>query len=58
MADIINLNQFRKTKAKADKKAQADQNAITFGRKKADKQLDRARKDQDDSRLEGHKQDD
>ncbi|CUH53628.1 DUF4169 family protein [Shimia marina] len=38
MADIINLNTFRKSKARATQKAQADENAVKFGRTKAQKQ--------------------
>ncbi|MDB9838585.1 DUF4169 family protein [bacterium] len=39
---IVNLNKARKTKTKADEKAQADQNAIVFGRTKAERVLDAA----------------
>ncbi|MGB1235079.1 MAG: DUF4169 family protein [Planktomarina sp.] len=35
---IINLNKARKTKARAAKVAQADVNAVAFGRTKAEKQ--------------------
>ncbi|MCE8511428.1 DUF4169 family protein [Ruegeria pomeroyi] len=45
MGKPVNLNQFRKQKARAEKKARADENAVKFGRSKADKQLDRARAD-------------
>ena len=34
---VINLNKFRKTKAKSDKKSSASINRIKFGRSKADK---------------------
>ncbi len=40
----VNLNQFRKTKARAEKKARADANAVKFGRSKAEK--DAVRKEQ------------
>jgi hypothetical protein len=41
-AEIINLRQARKTKARADKEKQAEQNRLTFGRTKAEKNLTRA----------------
>lgn len=43
MADVVNLRQFRKTKARAEKEKSAEQNRITFGRTKAEKDLTRAR---------------
>ena len=41
-AEIINLRQARKTKARAEKEKQADQNRLTFGRTKAEKSLTKA----------------
>jgi hypothetical protein len=58
MAEPVNLNRFRKQKARAAKKARADANAVKFGRSKAEKQLDRSRRLQDEKRLDGHKSDD
>jgi len=43
MSKIINLNQFRKATARQDKRAKADENAVTFGRTKAQKELEKAR---------------
>ncbi|MEX0303884.1 MAG: DUF4169 family protein [Leisingera sp.] len=57
MAEIVNLNRFRKQKKRAEKQAQADRNAVTFGRKKADKELDKARNTQEVRRLDDHKRD-
>ncbi|UHS56985.1 DUF4169 family protein [Agrobacterium vaccinii] len=37
--DIVNLRQFRKQKARSEKEKQADQNRLTFGRTKAEKNL-------------------
>ena len=34
---VVNLNKFRKAKAKSDKKSSAPINRIKFGRSKADK---------------------
>ncbi len=43
MAEPVNLNRFRKAKARADSKARADTNAVKFGRTKAEKELEQAR---------------
>ena len=45
MADPINLNKFRKAKAKADKAQQAQENRARFGRTKTEKSLEEARAD-------------
>lgn len=37
MSDIVNLRQFKKQKARAEKEKQADQNRIQFGRTKPEK---------------------
>lgn len=55
MSKPINLNRFRKQKARAAKQARADQNAVTFGRSKAEKELDKARRDKDMRDLDGKK---
>lgn len=41
-ADVINLRQARKRVERAEKERQADQNRLTFGRTKAEKNLTRA----------------
>ena len=38
-ADVVNLRQFRKVKARSEKEKQAEQNRLTFGRTKAEKNL-------------------
>ncbi|MCK0148909.1 DUF4169 family protein [Marivita sp. S6314] len=43
MNKVTNLNQFRKAKARDDKRAKADENAVKFGRTKAQKDLETAR---------------
>lgn len=53
----VNLNRYRKEKARAEKRARADQNAVTFGRTKAEKDLDKARNAQEVKRLDEHKRD-
>jgi hypothetical protein len=58
MAEIINLRQARKQKARAEKEARADQNRIAFGRTKADRKLTKAEQELAKSRLDSHKRDD
>lgn len=58
MAEILNLNQARKAKAKTDAKAKAAENRAKFGRTKADKALDAARADRLKRDLDGAKRED
>ncbi|HWW25458.1 MAG TPA: DUF4169 family protein [Caulobacter sp.] len=58
MAEILNLNQARKAKAKTDAKAKAAENRARFGRTKADKALDAARADRLQRDLDGAKRED
>ncbi len=55
MSEPVNLNRFKKTKARADKKARADQNAVSFGRTKAQKSLDKATSEKSKRDLDGKK---
>ncbi|KUJ85864.1 amidase [Ruegeria marisrubri] len=57
MGKPVNLNRYRKEKARAEKKARADRNAAAFGRSKADKQLDKARADKARRDLDNHELD-
>lgn len=57
MGKPVNLNRFRKDKARAEKRARADQNAVKFGRSKAEKDLAKSRNEQAIRRLEGHRSD-
>jgi hypothetical protein len=50
--DVLNLRQFRKQKARADKEKAADQNRISFGRTKAEKTLTQRLNEQADRRLD------
>jgi hypothetical protein len=54
----INLNQARKTRARAQAKAKADENAIRFGRSKVERELDAAREKQPPDRPKQWKRDD
>ena len=58
MAEILNLNQARKAKAKTDAKTKAVENRAKFGRTKADRALDAARADKLKRDLDGAKRED
>ncbi|WP_160009509.1 DUF4169 family protein [Rhizobium sp. 18055] len=54
-ADIVNLRQFKKKQARSDKEKQAEQNRISFGRTKVEKQLTTALNDKAEKALDqGH----
>lgn len=55
MAEIVNLGKFRKQKTRASKKAQADANAVAFGRTKAEKAADAQRDAKAQQHLDGHR---
>ncbi|MDU9003849.1 DUF4169 family protein [Sedimentitalea todarodis] len=55
MSKPVNLNRFRKDKARADKTSRAEENAVRFGRTKGEKKLDRARTEMARRDLDGHK---
>lgn len=55
MGDIVNLNRFKKTKAREADAKQADANRVKFGRTKAEKKLGKAEKALSAKRLDGHK---
>jgi len=51
----VNLNQVRKSKARADAKAKADVNAVRFGRSKAQKVLEATQNSAAQTRLSQQK---
>jgi hypothetical protein len=57
MAEIINLKNARKQKARSDKDAKAEQNRILFGRTKAEKLQQAAEKVRAAKRIDGHRKD-
>ncbi len=57
MAEIVNFNKARKAAAKSKERAQADENAVKFGRTKAEKSLDKARAEKTARDLDGKKRD-
>lgn len=57
MAEIINLRNVRKQKARAEKETQASENRVLFGRTKAEKLKDAAEKAKAEKHIDGHKRD-
>ena len=62
MGDVVNLRQFRKTKARVEKEKHADQNRLSHGRTKAEKSLtgalnEKAEKALDQAKLEKSRKD-
>ena len=57
MAEIVNLRQLRRQKARAEAGKVAEQNRALAGRTKAEKQRDRLEKDGARSFLDGHRRD-
>lgn len=55
MAQPVNLNRFRKQKARAEKTARADANSVKFGRSKAEKLAEDQDRTRADRKLDGHK---
>lgn len=57
MSKPVNLNRFRKEKARAEKRARADENAVKHGRTKAQKDLEKSRNVKDLRELSHHERD-
>jgi hypothetical protein len=55
MAEIVNLRQARKQKARAEAEKTAAQNRISFGRTKAERKLTEAERDKAARHIDGHK---
>lgn len=55
MAELINLRAARKAKDRASARAKGDENAVKFGRTKAEKELERARAEKARRDLDGAK---
>jgi len=51
----INLNKYKKQKARADKKAQAAENAVKFGLTKTERLNAQTETQKRDAHLDGHK---
>lgn len=57
MTEPVNLNRFRKTKARADKQARASENTVKFGRSKIQKTREKATSQKAKRHLDDHKRD-
>ena len=55
MAELINLRAARKAKDREKARAKGDENAVKFGRTKAEKELERARAEKARRDLDGAK---
>lgn len=58
MAEIVNLNRFRKDKARQTEKRQAAENRVAFGRTKAEKAAEKALLEHAARTLDGAKRED
>ncbi len=54
MSKPVNLNRYRKEKARAEKKARADRNAVAFGRNKSEKERQKVEEHRARQKLDGH----
>ena len=54
MTKVVNLNRARKAKSRKAAKVQADENAVRFGRSKAQKARDKAIAEKAHRDLDGH----
>ncbi|ALJ34861.1 DUF4169 family protein [Azospirillum brasilense] len=57
MADVVNLNRFRKMRQKEEREKTAEANRIRFGRTKAEKLRDRQDAERREADLDGKKVD-
>ena len=57
MGKPVNLNRYRKEKARAEKKARADQNAVAFGRTKSEKTIVKLQQDKQKRDFDNHELD-
>lgn len=58
MADIINLRNVRKQKARDEKEAAAEANRAKFGRTKGEKLKQASEKSRSEKLIDGHKRED
>ena len=57
MSAPVNLNRFRKAKARAEKSTRAAENSVKFGRSKAQKRLQETKNAAQVQHLDQHKRD-
>ncbi|MEE3626917.1 DUF4169 family protein [Nitrospirillum sp. BR 11752] len=53
MGDVVNLNRFRKQKAKEERAAKAAENRVVHGRTKAERTAEQQRQDRQTADLDG-----
>ncbi|WP_448501417.1 DUF4169 family protein [Sphingomonas sp.] len=58
MAEVINLNRFRKSRKRDAQRAAADANRLAHGRTLAEKRADREQQSRRDALLDGAKRED
>lgn len=58
MGEIVNLNRARKARDKVEARRTAEANRLTFGRTRAERQAEQARRERDAAHLDGHRLDD
>jgi len=58
MGDIVNLNQYRKQRQRADQTKQAAENRVRFGRSKSERARTRLQQDRRSQDLDGKRRDD
>ena len=57
MGKPVNLNRYRKEKARTERKARADRNAVAFGRTKAEKEVVKLQQKKQKRDLDNHELD-
>lgn len=57
MADLVNLNRARKARDRLVKRAEADENAVKFGRTKAQRSIEQAQLEKARAALDAHRRD-
>lgn len=57
MSEPVNLNKARKARQRVDAKRRADQNAVAFGRTKAQKSAEKLRADKAAAQIDAHRRD-
>lgn len=57
MAEILSFSKARKAKAKVEKETTAEANRLKFGRTKAERELEDAKKLLSDRQIDAHKRD-
>ena len=55
MGEVVNLNRFRKARAKAEQEKQAEENRVRHGRSKSEKLKSGGEQDRTDRDLDGKK---